>query len=290
MERLWTKFFSEEKNLCCYKNFSNTHEFNRMNSMINISLSSIDKYLDESSGCCHLINHMIDDITSYIDDAYTSEKTFDEAMAIYEGCSEIISKYFKRLCEKKYYSENEAINSITKSLIDQIEYQECPDNRVVTCIACKPIRAESTYYEVYVDSNCNGWAEDTDKFIGYTLNEEIPLKKGITEKELLESEYLDTLTVLAKGILMLNEDNTECYYDPNDDAKYIVYQDKHSFASFLEGLACELLINSDGSCNYYNMHKLSKEYNIDVYAGEKDSFGWLTGCLKNPNGIVLVYG
>ena len=147
MERLWTKFFSEEKNLCCYKNFSNTHEFNRMNSMINISLSSIDKYLDESSGCCYLINHMIDDITSHIDDAYTSEKTLDEAMAIYEGCSEIISKYFKRLCEKKYYSENEAINSITKSLVDHIEYQGNPANRVVTCIACKPIKAESTYYD-----------------------------------------------------------------------------------------------------------------------------------------------
>ena len=35
---------------------------------------------------------------------------------------------------------------------------------------------------------------------------------------------------------------------------------------------------------------LSQSYGFDVYAGEKDSFGWLTGCIEFPDGRVLVYG
>ena len=52
-----------------------------------------------------------------------------------------------------------------------------------------------------------------------------------------------------------------------------------------------VLIKSGGSPNYEAMDQLEKESNgrYFVTPGETDSFGWLTGCLHTPEGII-VYG
>lgn len=55
-----------------------------------------------------------------------------------------------------------------------------------------------------------------------------------------------------------------------------------------EELACDLLITDDGGCNYPNIRYV-RSLGYSVYAGEKDSFGWLTGCIEK-DGKVLVYG
>lgn len=52
-------------------------------------------------------------------------------------------------------------------------------------------------------------------------------------------------------------------------------------------LACELLIDSKGGCNWLNINELKKTF--DVTKGDSDSFGWLTGCIHTPEGII-VYG
>ena len=58
----------------------------------------------------------------------------------------------------------------------------------------------------------------------------------------------------------------------------------------IEGLCNEYLITESGGCNWDNIRVLrSKGY--DVYAGEKDSFGWLTGCVrKYGDNRIVVYG
>ena len=55
-----------------------------------------------------------------------------------------------------------------------------------------------------------------------------------------------------------------------------------------EDLACACLITSNGGCNWGNIMAIEKD-GYDVYAGDQDSFGWLTGCIEK-NGKVLVYG
>lgn len=56
------------------------------------------------------------------------------------------------------------------------------------------------------------------------------------------------------------------------------------------GLCDEYLITNNGQCNWDNISILrSRGYR--VFAGEKDNFGWLTGCVQKENDKrVIVYG
>lgn len=40
----------------------------------------------------------------------------------------------------------------------------------------------------------------------------------------------------------------------------------------------------------YEYRKKLKEYKIECYPGEKDSFGWLVGILELPSGRLIVFG
>ena len=53
-------------------------------------------------------------------------------------------------------------------------------------------------------------------------------------------------------------------------------------------LACGELIDSQGRPNYPTMDRL-KDAGFPVSKGEGDSFGWLSGCISTPKGVV-VYG
>lgn len=56
------------------------------------------------------------------------------------------------------------------------------------------------------------------------------------------------------------------------------------------GLCNEYLITNAGLCNWDNIHIL-RSNGYRVFAGEKDSFGWLTGCVqKDDDERVVVYG
>lgn len=55
-------------------------------------------------------------------------------------------------------------------------------------------------------------------------------------------------------------------------------------------LACKYLIDNNGQCNFGNIKQL-RNLGYKVYAGEKDSFGWLIGCIKkNNDNRILTYG
>lgn len=53
-------------------------------------------------------------------------------------------------------------------------------------------------------------------------------------------------------------------------------------------LADAFLITSEGRCNWKNIDAVIAA-GFDVFAGETDSFGWLTGCIRTKKGII-VYG
>ena len=62
----------------------------------------------------------------------------------------------------------------------------------------------------------------------------------------------------------------------------------HPLLEEVESLACDFLINSNGTPNFKN-HRLMKEAGYPVSAGETDSFGWLTGLIRTKKGMVC-YG
>jgi len=56
----------------------------------------------------------------------------------------------------------------------------------------------------------------------------------------------------------------------------------------INNLACDALIDSNGRCIWEN-HEVLGEAGFQVFPGEKDRFGWLTGCIQTKKGII-VYG
>ena len=52
----------------------------------------------------------------------------------------------------------------------------------------------------------------------------------------------------------------------------------------------DMLITNDGTCNWNNMCFLIAN-GYRVFPGEKDSFGWLTGCIrKNDDRRIVCFG
>ena len=56
----------------------------------------------------------------------------------------------------------------------------------------------------------------------------------------------------------------------------------------IESLACSTLIGSNGEC-LWDSHNVLNQNGFPVFAGERDRFGWLTGCIQTEKGII-VYG
>lgn len=50
--------------------------------------------------------------------------------------------------------------------------------------------------------------------------------------------------------------------------------------------ADKLLITKVGAPDFSRI-KILKDNGFDVFAGEKDSFGWLSGCIKTKKGIIV---
>lgn len=57
----------------------------------------------------------------------------------------------------------------------------------------------------------------------------------------------------------------------------------------IDELLNDVMITDQGRPNYDAIRK-AKSYGIHVFAGETDSFGWLTGCAQYKNGPIFVFG
>ena len=75
-----------------------------------------------------------------------------------------------------------------------------------------------------------------------------------------------------------------------EDGKYYFDTVGDTLGHYCELLANGELITNDGQCNWDMICELRRR-GYRVFAGEKDSFGWLTGCIrKEDDGRILVYG
>jgi hypothetical protein len=54
-----------------------------------------------------------------------------------------------------------------------------------------------------------------------------------------------------------------------------------------ETLANEVLVNESFTGVDYPIIKKMSENGYEVFPGERDSFGWVTGCIKTKKGIII---
>lgn len=101
------------------------------------------------------------------------------------------------------------------------------------------------------------------------------------------------------GVVDLTENLIRAFKDPslfrldNEDDTYYAGSDELEFPIESE------LITGDGRCNWDAINYVSKYGNFYIHAGERDSFGWLTGVIEpkkelpewtNGKRICIVYG
>lgn len=72
-----------------------------------------------------------------------------------------------------------------------------------------------------------------------------------------------------------------------EDGEY--FNNNNSEVQEAESLALEELITSSGQPNYVAILEMAA-YGYEVYPGERDSFGWLIGCIQKGDGPILVFG
>lgn len=180
-------------------------------------------------------------------------------------------------------------NKIVDNMKLSINKAEDPMNRIVTDVTF--IETDDNLTEVRVTSNCDGWAEDSNKLLFRTVRkfspEEKDLMKGKSEQEVYDTYYTNELDELIRSLKELYKIETGVHVE---EGEKFFNTDKGGFATYVMELCCGLLITVGGSVNYKNLLTLEKA-GYDVYAGDKDSFGWLTGCIqKKGDDRILVFG
>jgi len=77
-------------------------------------------------------------------------------------------------------------------------------------------------------------------------------------------------------------------FHPKDEWDGVSCDMQHDDIISAEGTAVDALITSEGQC-VWEQHDILKQHGYEVFPGEVDGFGWLTGCIRTKKGI-LVYG
>ena len=183
---------------------------------------------------------------------------------------------------------------IADSLKRSVEYQDCPKNRTIRKItvgAETPDRVEGlTRWLIIVTSDCDGWAEDDGKIIArtYVRPTERMLQRCVGKSEeyaikSFEETMENTLCLVLEKLFATPDIFKEC------EGEYYHFADNnHPLVDLAEEYACGYLITDGGACNWENIMKL-RSGGYEVFAGDKDSFGWLTGCIAKDK-LCLVYG
>jgi hypothetical protein len=72
-----------------------------------------------------------------------------------------------------------------------------------------------------------------------------------------------------------------------DDEDYYLTTIDHPIVSEIEVMANDVLISNTGHPDFEMIDELYRDYGYFVFPGERDSFGWLTGCLQTKKGIIV---
>lgn len=200
-----------------------------------------------------------------------------------------------RMYEKRGRMTAELVEWIKENIKDQDD----PKNRTV-----RDIRTEETdlYVDIYATTHCDGLAE-REMLIGRSYDVTffggegeglkcLSVYIGASEEALavaienMVSHPLQLLLVRLFSLTVWDDvepDETETKY-----ATALPEGLPTDLADLAENEACGELFTDSGDCNWENIRKLQKK-GYHVYAGDKDSFGWLTGCIQKGD-KVLVYG
>lgn len=95
------------------------------------------------------------------------------------------------------------------------------------------------------------------------------------------------MNTLLKALEELYSIQDNSYVSEEDGSTYF---ESNDVSDWVECLCNEKLITKDGLCDWKNIGVL-RDNGYRVFAGEKDSIGWLTGCVqKIGDPRILVYG
>lgn len=101
------------------------------------------------------------------------------------------------------------------------------------------------------------------------------------------------------GVVDLTENLIRAFNDPELFEQDEETGDYYTWSDKLEFPIEKYLITGDGRCNWDAINYVSKHGNFYIHAGDRDSFGWLTGVIepkKDPpewtkgKRICIVYG
>ena len=111
----------------------------------------------------------------------------------------------------------------------------------------------------------------------------------ITKQDLNHAlEFIDSIkiTVATDGVMLVE------YYvnkldiidtGEQDEDGFVLEDDISLIAPGFYSLLESVIVTKGGNTNYNALHRLGS-VNIKVYAGESDSFGWLTAIIESPKG------
>ena len=185
----------------------------------------------------------------------------------------------------RVFNRKKGIEALKNNLIASIQEQEDPTKRKVRSFT--QLKNEDGLWEVTVVSDFDGWAED-EKHLFTTVKKlpDLTSNVSLTETSFYKKFYGDDFQELLRALELLysEEDNSE---EGDDGCRY--FKRSH-LSDYCEMLCNGELITSGGQCNW-SMIKALNSKGYDVFAGDRDSFGWLTGCVqKDGDDRILVYG
>lgn len=294
--RLWTLFFNKLRNHPYTLDGEGHGHFAR--SCINARLSTYDGYINPSDVKLFNLDKWIDKMVLTYVNNLDMLKTMKGAADLEKKVGDVIHEMWKDYLQLR--DKPSTIQKICSNILDQIEYQEDPINRKITDVSFESLSRSIDsldtipVYKVFITSNCDGWAEDTDKFIGYSLKNEPKMFIDKTEAEVIEwmnsiETFIEFLNHLDDFIETVEKQSDEELNSIWDDFGKVFFKHDNPYADIIEEFACQHLITNSGKCNRKNISRL-RDAGFNVYAGDSDSFGWLTGCIENTNRHVFVYG
>lgn len=196
--------------------------------------------------------------------------------------------------------ENErAIMSIAEKILESMQKDvvksDDPDFRKVIKLSSS-VQGDDIATSVYMTTvDAHGFNEKTvfvlksylEKFSQGNMDKLYKEHNDLSEstfKKLLTDMYNETEEVKFIMDKAFSESPVRFYEE--DGLSYIDTDDE--IASEAEASCYGYFCTAEGYPIFYNIFKFSK-FGYDIYAGDKDSFGWVTGCVEK-DGKVLVFG
>lgn len=187
------------------------------------------------------------------------------------------------------FDEKPVYEKIWTGEIDQILSYNTKDGEVTV----RSLTGEERTHGTALDCMYLSFSVSDFQHMNYECVEYV-IKKGVRHLSHIPERFLelihntkDDMEKLIEFLQKINNGEIEVTTRRASDGDLII-QEPEDIVNQISGLACSALITSESRCYWQNINEL-KKLGFDVYAGEKDSFGWLTGCIQTEKGVII-YG